>query len=430
MATCMKSELDLFREKPLQSNILKTIEQQYKPINSLVNSNVIEFVSLSNAQNYRDMSSAFLRLRLKLYKDDKDTTHTDSKIAPINSVATSLFKSASVSLNNKNIEHNTNYAYRAYIENLLNYGPECASVHLESCCWDLDDPKNMEDGTATLNHGAKERAEMFGKSQEVELMTKLHLDLATTNKLILPNVDIRITLGLSSPDFYIMSSSTEKSYIKILDCTLYMNHVLVAEPILLAHRTVLQKKNAIYEYNRVELKTFTLAKDSTTISLPNIILGPVPRCLIVGLVDSSAFAGTRILNPYNFQHFNISSVSLEVNGQRVPNDPIQFKYTDKDFPISTRAYERLIHGVNLHLLDRAMQITKRHFDNGSTLLAFDLTNDQTVQESSCTSPVENGIISLDMVFAKPLKQAVTAIIYLDNFGTIEIDKFFNIYQTR
>lgn len=43
---CMKSELDLFSSLPVQSNILKTEEVSYKPIASLTNSSVIEFVSL------------------------------------------------------------------------------------------------------------------------------------------------------------------------------------------------------------------------------------------------------------------------------------------------------------------------------------------------------------------------------------------------
>ena len=75
---CMKSELDLFKSIPVQSSILKTEEVAYKPIASLDNPNVIEFVSLGYGDTYRDLSSVYLKLRVRLLKDAKETPHTDS----------------------------------------------------------------------------------------------------------------------------------------------------------------------------------------------------------------------------------------------------------------------------------------------------------------------------------------------------------------
>lgn len=65
---CMKSELDIFSTLPVQSNVLKTEEVAYKPIASLDNSAVLEFVSLGHGDTYRDLSSIYLRLKIQLVK--------------------------------------------------------------------------------------------------------------------------------------------------------------------------------------------------------------------------------------------------------------------------------------------------------------------------------------------------------------------------
>lgn len=56
----MNSELELFRTKPMQTNIVKTFEVAYKPLTSLENSSVIEFASLANIDQYRDLSSIYI----------------------------------------------------------------------------------------------------------------------------------------------------------------------------------------------------------------------------------------------------------------------------------------------------------------------------------------------------------------------------------
>lgn len=235
----------------------------YKPLASLENSSTIEFASLANNDQYRDLSSIYVRFRVKLFKDQKDTKHTDSSVGPINNVLRSLIRQCSVYLNGKPVHSiDSNYAYRAYMENLLNYGTETASVHLDGVGWALDEPGKLEAVLGSGNAGLMARQTMFGSSSEVELVGRLHADMLNQPKLLMSDVDLRIVLTLEKPNFYIMSTAEDTSYIKIMDATLYMGHVQVAEPIQMAHRAVLQKKNAVYDYQRVEVKSFTIAKDS------------------------------------------------------------------------------------------------------------------------------------------------------------------------
>lgn len=120
---CTKSELDLFTLPMVQTSMLKTEEVPYKPIASLDNASNLEFVSIGQGDNYRDLSNIFLKLRLQIVKGDNtkylaaDKTH-----GIVNNFLHSLFRQCTVYLGNKAISlSDNNYAYRAFFESILNY---------------------------------------------------------------------------------------------------------------------------------------------------------------------------------------------------------------------------------------------------------------------------------------------------------------------
>lgn len=444
---CMKSELDLFSSPPVQSSILKTEEVAYKPIASLDNSSVLEFVSLGHGDTYRDLSSIYLRLKLQLIKikDGKEELYTgqDIKITKpdgtvgtvsddgpgvVNNILHSLFRQCTIYLNGKLISQtDNNYNFRAYIENLLNYGKDAASTHLESVGWYLDE-NNMEVlESREENVGYHARQELFDTSNVVELMGKIHGDMFNQDKLLINGVDLRVVLTLERPEFYILSKDDDPNSprIKILDATMHMNHVTVNPNIMLAHETVLQRSNAIYPYKRVEVKTYTIPANSYTLSLDNIVIGQLPNLLVFAMVDNDAYTGKRAKNPYNFKHNNITRFNLSVNGVQIPNLPLEFDYSKKR-PVSTRGYISLFKGTGIHYFDKGHQISKKFFDNGCFLVAFDLTTDLSYN-STCGNLLNQGTVRIEGRFKEALKTTVTCIVYAEYDGSIQIDKDRNVY---
>lgn len=447
---CMKSELDIFSTIPVQSNVLKTEEVAYKPIASLDNSSVLEFVSLGHGDTYRDLSSVYLRLKTQLvkvkdgreelytgYEKTKrpDGTEEDVVADPIgltNNVMHSLFRQCTIQLSGKGItQTDNNYHYRAYIENLLNYGKDAATTHLESVGWYLDQ-EEMDAIEAVrpnnLNEGYIKRAELFSKSNVVELMGKIHGDMFNQDKFLINGVDLRVTLSLEKPDFYLHSKNDDSSpRIKIIEATMYMNHVTVNPNILFAHENVLQRANAVYPYKRVEVKSYTVPANTSTLSLDNVVIGQLPNLLIFGMVDNDAYTGRRTKNPYNFKHNNITRFNLSVNGVQVPNQPIEFDYSQEK-PLSTRGYNTLFKGTGIHYFDKGHQISKKFFDDGCFLLAFDLTADNSYA-TSCGNLLNQGIVRIEGRFRETLKNSVTCIVYTEYDGKIEVDKNRDIYPS-
>ena len=61
------------------------------------------------------------------------------KVGPVTNFLHSLFDNVTLCLNNKQIENtNSPYAYRAYIENLLNFNQQAKETHLQSCLFAKD----------------------------------------------------------------------------------------------------------------------------------------------------------------------------------------------------------------------------------------------------------------------------------------------------
>lgn len=416
----MNSELDLFTVPPLQTNILKTEEVAYNPLTSLENAKEISFHSPGNGETYRDLSSVYIRLLVALEGSQDD-------LGVVNNILHSIFRNCTIQLNNFCVsQSDNNYHYRAMIEKLLNYGSDAASTHLESTGWFLDTGK-FDSLIPTENPGLDERKTIFKKKKVVELIGKLHADMLNQPKFLLNNVDLKVSLNLEKPEFYMMESGTD-GFLRIIEATMYINHITINPDILLAHHRVLAQRSAVYPYKRVEVKSYTLHAGGNSLGIDNIVMGQLPNLVIFTMVSNEAYTGDRKRNPFNFQHFKLQRFNLNVNGSPVPTQPIEFNFENSVASISTRGYNSLFKGTGIKHFDRGHQIKKKLFDNGAFLLAFDITPDHTYNDLS-TNPISQGTIRIEGRFSEALSEAVTCIVYMEFDSILEIDKNRNVRRT-
>lgn len=419
---CMKSELDLFSPPSIQTNILKNEEVAYKPFTSLENQSTIEFACYGHGDAYLDLSSINLCMKIQITKNDgtlyKETDNDQPGM--INNMMHSLFHKVSISLNGKNINSTDgNYSYRAYIEQLLNYGHDAYKTHLELNGWILD-TKGLDN--LNMNEGLKSRSNLTKNSNVVEVYSKLHADMLNQPLLLLNNVDLRIVITLNKPEFYLLCNDTDTSIAKIIEATLYVKHITINPNILIAHHKILENTTAKYHYKRNEIKSFTISSGATSISLDNIVLGQLPTNIIFMMVDNDAYTGKRCKNPFNFKHNQITSLTLYMNGVQVPNDPIVMDFSADTY---TRAYSTLFTSSGILHTPQGNLITKEMYKNGFFMLAFDLTPDMSSSESHC-SLSNQGNLRLEARFAQPLNPTKTCLVYLEYDATLEIDKNRNI----
>jgi len=145
--------------------------------------------------------------------------------------------------------------------------------------------------------------------------------------------------------------------------------------------------------------------------------GQIPTRIVVGLVRNDAFNGQTTLNPFNFQHFNLSEISEYSDGQQQHGiKPLTFDFTNGLF---VRRFNTLFSGTEKLFVDEGNSLTR-----GYALYVFDLTPD--LAEDDHFNLSKQGSVRLVLKFAEALEQPVTVIAYAEFENVIEIDRNRNV----
>ncbi|KAL6416472.1 hypothetical protein ACFW04_013427 [Cataglyphis niger] len=176
---CLKSELDLFSLPPTQTSIESSQWIHYKPVTSLSDDSPIEFVIPGHGEEYLDLAHTMLSLRVRVETAGDSAGHvtggsaSTSNVGPVNHLLHSIFNQIDVYFNQKLVSPPNNaYAYRAYIEALLNYSSPAKTSHLTSCLWDADTPGRMDEPveSKTANSALVRRAHYIRGGRALDLI--------------------------------------------------------------------------------------------------------------------------------------------------------------------------------------------------------------------------------------------------------------------
>lgn len=260
MEPCVKSELDLFQQKFVQTSIIDKTVVGYRSI-SPANESIIEFILPRTTEFYRDLSSVYIKVDVKLIGDKLITgTGSDSKterVACVNNLLHSLFSQIQVTINGRNVTGNgDSYPYRCLIETLLNFSKESANTHLTSAMFYPDDG-NLD--ASDTNNGFVTREKKLKNT--VELYGKLHADILNSPILLGYGTELKIRLTRAPAAFVLLSSNPKsKMDFEITDATLYVKNVTPAPSIMSAHAHILSLGSTWkYHINRVDLRTHTIS---------------------------------------------------------------------------------------------------------------------------------------------------------------------------
>jgi hypothetical protein len=164
------------------------------------------------------------------------------------------------------------------------------------------------------------------------------------------------------------------------------------------------KGNALYPLQRITMKTFSIPVGSRICSHENLFLGPLPRYIVIGLVDHASNTGSLHKNPFHFQQFNAEYVALCQDGRQDLAKAFQPQFNNN---ISVLESYNLFLATGRHLKDLSLPIDRNYFAEGYTLYAFNLSSDDDT--SGNLSVVSKG--NLEMCFRTPLACTVSMIVY-------------------
>ena len=470
---CEKSEIDLFSVPPTQLSLEKGRWIDYRPLSSVQNDDAAMTFLIAGTDEYIDLSRTILTVEGKI--ETSSTVNAD--IAPVNNFLHSLFKQVDVYLNGKQVTPAMGtYPYHAYLETLLNYDVSAKKSQLSSALYFKDTPGKMDqngslqstkevtvyqsgDGDAsadttkekvtvmlpgTGNQGFAKRSEFISGKKKFALSGPIFSDIFMCDRLLLNKLELKVVLNRSPNTFCLMDLNTpsKKPRVKFEDVVLKIRKVKVDDIVSAANEVALKKTPALYPIGRVECKALSIPAGLPHVRKDNIFSGTIPKSFVFGLVDAKAYSGmygavsasgtpSKIIsngNPYNFKHYNVSTITLTVNGEEIPFKQLNLDYkgepngTTKEF---VQAYNTLFSGTGKMYANTGLDITREDYPNGYTLYAFDLTPDMC-NSSGYFNAVQRGSLSLDITFDGAPAAPVAMVCYGDFENVISIDSQRNV----
>ena len=425
---CAKSELDLFSVPPTQTSIESGMYVEYHPISSLTSGAPIEFDVSSSGDDYMDLTNSLLHVRVKITKTDGSNIAVNETVGPINNFLHSLFTQVDVTLNGTLITSSTNtYAYRAYLESLLSYGPAAKQSQLTAALFykdeagKLDKPNPRAADAADRNLGLVTRAAFSAESKEIDMIGRIHSDIFFQERHMLNEVNLRMKLTRSKDAFCLMAAGADTYNVVIVAASLLIRKVKISPSVYLAHAKALENGTAKYPIRRVICKTFTVPAGYLDISNEKLFTGQLPVRLVLGCVDNRAFNGDLARNPFNFQTFSLTQLAVYLDGQLHGIKPLQLDYGSGQY---VTAFTSLFSGTGKDNRDEGNDINRSDFANGYALYAFDLTPDQS--EADHFNLSRQGTVRIDMKFGAALANTITVLAYAEFENIIEIDRNRNV----
>ena len=402
MVDIAKTELAIFDKSPKQIVVEKGQWIDIHPINSISGTSPIQFEITGAEHDYLDLNDSQLFVKFKI-------NNIPAGSAICNFGLHSLFSDIRVTLNDTQIEGGSFlYPYKALISTLVQYGREAKTTFLEASGFKKDQPGQFESAT---NTGHVYRSAWTTNGRSHHFTGPLFLDIFSQSKYLINKVNVGITLYKSSVDFVLnhfanLAADAQRPEIVIEQAILYVRKCKVSDQVLMGHEIGLSKQPAIYPINRTLLTTFNIPAGGQTFNRENIFHGQLPKLIIFGMVENRAYTGNLKHNPFNFQHFNATKLSLFLDGESIPFRPAEPSFNTGNY---TREYLQMFHMFGEFNQDSGSYLTMNDFINGNMLMCYSLAPD--LELVSHSQPIKDGNVRIEIQFGIALTNAVNMIVF-------------------
>ena len=291
------------------------IERITRPVNQITEDGSIDIHVKASGSQYLDLQRSRLYVKAKIVKEDGGNLVTADVVTPVNLWLQSLWNQVDVFLQQKLVSSSgTNYAYKALMDVLLNYGVDAELSQLQTRLFYRDSGGSMDHTNPTttpINQGLIKRNLLAKNSATIDMVGPIYADVFQMPRYLLNEVDVHVKLFQNKNSFRLMSSVANKKYKVVISEVILKAAMIGIHPdILKSHARALEDKPALYPLLKTEVKTFAVGKGQYNVNLDDIYQGKIPNRLILGMVSAEAYAGDLTKNPFNFKHYNFDFMCL------------------------------------------------------------------------------------------------------------------------
>ncbi|CAG7825072.1 unnamed protein product [Allacma fusca] len=201
-------------------------------------------------------------------------------------------------------------------------------------------PNDVPEKFTSADQGLKKRFELSQKSKQFTMLGKLCCNIFNQPRWFPSGTEIRIILKRLPPEFCLNSAvETLEPFsgcpyrVELNSAIFYSSRKTISQKILDMHRKKLASgDNCKYPMVDVDMRIFTVSKGLTSATNDGIVLGRIPKIIVIGVTNAAAFMGKLTKDPFNFQHYNLSEISCTWNGEQ-----LQYRHVNYSFKTSNSA---------------------------------------------------------------------------------------------
>ena len=419
----MSSGLDIFEGVPKDTSILggKTVIHH---LSTAINDDttVFEFIVPSENLDYTYLPLTRLEGELKITKNDNTAIAQADDVGPVNLLSGALWRQVECELNGVQVGDLTSptYHYKAFLETHLSYGTEAKKGHLRCALYEPD-TTGQENSRAAVNAGFTARkAWITGNNGSIYFSTPVFIDFLDSHRYLIPGSTLKLRFLKNENSMCFMAGQNNYK-IAIRSLNLSTRKLTIHPDIVSRHQQIIQTRPAIYPIAQSRIKTHGLAQGTLSTTLSGIFMGKLPRSCVIGFVASSAFAGGIADNPFVFAPYDVSYVSLTVNGLPMPTTVFQ---PDFDSYNCVREYRHFMDNLGIGHENIGNNISFADYVSNTAMFSYDFTPD--LCNSYHDHPDSSGAVNLDLRFKTALPHNVTVIIYATYNQQVKIDHAGNV----
>jgi hypothetical protein len=420
------SEFDYFRPHVLQASIENEYDESILCSNLTAQGSTLDFEIPGVSNVYRDLSNSYLELKCKVMKGTGDAATAlaaDDAVAPVNNMMHSMFSDCEITVCGTRVtDKESHYPYRAVIETVLSAPREILETRSKLAGWEHDkDAKSIDRLLlATTNNVAPNeqflsRRKQIAESRTLTLIGRLHADMFHQDLDLPPNCRITIKLTRSKNEFVLMAAENSNFTVHITSAILYVRSKEVNSELIEAHREILKEHNFGIPFTQVNLKTYQIPSNMTSATFPSVFNDKMPKRIVIALVQQDRVTGKYTLNPFKFQHFNLQTLTVTVNGKSIPADPLSMDYNTQDYQ---RAYLNTLSALGLDVGNNGLTLTPELWESAYNLYAFKLVPGPI--KSSIESKLVRGSVNLSFKFKQATPAPIEVLVYSETNRTLEI----------
>ena len=417
----------------------------------------IEF-NIPGGRDHIDLTRSYFRMELKLKLANGGNIADANAVFPAPNLFHTIIKQPVVTLNGTTVSEQTDtYAYKAFLETIMNYDQEAADTYLQmqGFYFALDHPPELNNNKIDITSGnGAGHAEFQALSEEQKkavksalankmkvtdgktlvLLGKPHIDIFNVKRLLPPQVDLKMKFFLNDPSFFMNGTGAAA---RLVDEDIKMTFVACMVRVRSDKFTAISLNRArgmsvYYPTVRSEIRVHSIPPNTRYWEETNLFSGRIPDRLIVGLVHQDAFNGKYQQNPFCFEKFNVKSIKQVIEGEEYPYETLELNHDNGDLDMD--GYHRLVTAGCLASQGRCM-IKPEHWGHAKTCTLFMWDNVASgCSESDVFNPRQDGRCNVVIQFGANNNHVINVIVYGEYENMMEIKPegsiFYDIYNQR